>query len=127
MLAVLHPIIAHELQHLEKLLKVQVLLVGHNVQRLYEVIGILSVYGCRKIPGGVKGCAVGAEYDAGGHIVCRQIHKGRPLVHCEQSLFPQLVYDCTHLVLIEAFACVAVARFTIAPIMAMSGLVPQRS
>ena len=110
-LAVLYPIIAHELQHLEELLKVQVLLVGHNVEGLYEVVGLFAVYCRRKITGGVKGCAVGAEYYAGGHIVCRQIHKGRPLVHREQTLFPQLVYDRAHLVLIEAFARIAVEAY----------------
>ena len=111
MLAVLNPIIAHELQHLEKLLKVQVLLVGHDVEGLYKVVGLFAVYGRRKVPCGVKGCAVGAEYYAGGHIVCGKVNQGRALVNGEQPLFPQLVYDCAHLVLIEAFARVAVEAY----------------
>ena len=107
-LAVLNPIIAHQLQHLEKLLKVQVLLVGHNVEGLYEVVGLFAVYGRRKVACGVKRRPVGAEYYAGGHIVCGKVNQCRALVHREQPLFPQLVYDCAHLVLIEALARVAV-------------------
>ena len=110
-LAVLYPIIAHELQHLEKLLKVQVLLVGHNVEGLYEVVGLFAVYGRRKVTGGVERRPVGAEYYAGGHIVCGKVNQCRALVNGEQTLFPQLVYDCAHLVLIEAFARVAVEAY----------------
>ena len=65
--AVLRPFVSHLFQHTENLAEVQILLIRHDVQALIEMISIMAIDGRRKVAGGVKRRAVGAEDDAGGH------------------------------------------------------------
>lgn len=74
------------------------------------MISIMAIDGRRKVAGGVKRRAVGAEDDAGGHVVLAQINDRRALGDGQQVLFLQLVDNTIHLVVIERFACIGVKR-----------------
>ena len=106
--AVLDPGFSHQLQYLKELLEMQVLLICNNVYALNKVICILAVYCGGKVARGVKGCPVGLYYYAGGHVVFRKVNYLCALVGFEKALSVQLVYYGLHLVLIKAFAVVAV-------------------
>ena len=57
--AVLCPIVAHELEHLEKLTEVQILLISHDVQVLVKVVVLFAVDGGSKVARSVQRRAVG--------------------------------------------------------------------
>ena len=106
--AVLGPGLAHLLQHAEDLTEVQILLVGHDVQALVEVVGVLAVDCGSQVAGGVQGRAVGAQDDAGRHLVRLQVDNGRALGDGQQVLLAKLVDDHVHLVVVEGLAVVGV-------------------
>ncbi len=68
----------HQLDDLEELLEVQVLLIGHHVQALVEVIGVVAVERRRKVAGDVERRAVAAQDQRRGHAVGLQIDDLRP-------------------------------------------------
>ena len=74
------------------------------------MISIMAIDGRRKVAGGVKRRAVGAEDDAGGHVVLAQINNRCALGDGQQVLFLQFVNNAIHLVVIERFACIGVER-----------------
>lgn len=74
------------------------------------MISIMAIDGRRKVAGGVKRRAVGAEDDAGGHVVLAQINDRRALGDGQQVLFLQLVDNAIHLVVIERLARIGVER-----------------
>ena len=106
--AVLGPGLAHLLQHAEDLTEVQILLVGHDIQALVEVVGVLAVNSGGQVAGGVQGRAVGTQDDAGRHLVRLQIDHGRALGDGQQVLLAQLVDDHVHLVVVEGLTVVGV-------------------
>ena len=111
MFHVLIPGIAHLLDDLEQLPEVQILLVGHDVQALVEVIGFLAVERGREVARGVERGAVLFEDEAGRHVAFGQVHDLGALAFHEQAFFAQLLNDGLHLVLIEALARVGVKRY----------------
>lgn len=50
--AILCPIVAHKLKHLENLAEMQALLIGNNVQGLIEIVSVLAIFRS----GNVAGC-----------------------------------------------------------------------
>ena len=108
--AVLRPFVSHLFQHTENLAEVQILLIRHDVQALIEMISIMAIDGRRKIAGGIERRAVGAEDDAGGHIVLAQINDRCTLGDGQQVLFLQFVDNTIHLVVIERLARIGVER-----------------
>ena len=95
----------------------KILLIGHHVQALVEVIGILPVDGGGQVPGSVQGSTIGAENDAGWHAVLGflavcvffgEIHHRGTLGDGQQTLLLQFINHPIHLVIIEAFPGVAV-------------------
>ncbi|MPM33923.1 hypothetical protein SDC9_80504 [bioreactor metagenome] len=108
---VLRPGIAHELDHLEPLPKMQILLVGHHVQALGEIVGVLAVERGGDIPRGVERRPVRTQDDARRHLVLAQIDNLRALIELEQTLFAQFVHHAAHLVVIKALARIAVERY----------------
>ena len=107
-LAVLIPVVAHQLQHLEQLAEVQILLVGHHVEGLVEVVGVLAVLGGGEVAGDVERRAVGAQDQRRGHAVGLEVHDLCALILLQQVLFTQLVDDGLHLVVVEGLAGVGV-------------------
>lgn len=74
------------------------------------MISIMAIDGRRKVAGGVKRRAVGAEDDAGGHVVLAQINDRCALGDGQQVFFLQLVDNAIHLVVIERLARIGVER-----------------
>ena len=63
------PVVPHQLDDLEELLEVQVLLIGHHVQALVEVIGVVAVERRRKVAGDVERRAVAAQNQSAYTVV----------------------------------------------------------
>ena len=104
------PVVPHQLDDLEELLEVQVLLIGHHVQALVEVIGVVAVERRRKVAGDVERRAVAAQDQRRGHAVGLQIDDLRPLRLNQQPLLAQLLDNRRHLVVVEALARVGIKR-----------------
>ena len=109
-LAVLVPVVAHQLQHLEQLPEVQVLLIRDHVERLVEVIGVLAVLRRGEVARDVQRRAVGAQDQRRRHPIGLEVDDLRALILLEQPLRLQLVDDRLHLVVVEALAGVGIER-----------------
>ena len=101
MYAVLRPVVTHQLQDLEPLLEVQVLLAGHDIDALIEVVGLLAVQDRRQVAGDVQGRTVALRDECRGHAVGLQVDDLRPLGLLQQSLFLQFFDNSRHLVGVE--------------------------
>ena len=108
MLAVLGPVVAHQLQHLEQLLEVQVLLVGHHVQALGEIVGIMAVLYRRQVAGHVQSSAVRAQEHRRRHTVLVQLYDLSALILDQQPFFLEFVKHGLHLVDVEALTRIGI-------------------
>ena len=66
---VLRPLLAHEFEHLEDLLEVQILLIGDDVEAFIEVVRLFAVDGGGEVARRIEGGAVRAQDEAGRHAV----------------------------------------------------------
>ena len=107
-LAALRPVPAQQLAHLEQLLEMQVLLVGHHVQVLVEIVGLVAVFYGRQVPGHVQRGAVAAHDDGGRHVPLVQLDYPGARVLDQKPLFGKLVYHGLHLVDVKAFPGVGI-------------------
>ncbi len=105
---ILCPRVAHQLQHLEHLLEVQVLLVGHHIQCLVKVVVVLAPQGGGQVPGGIQRGAVGLHDQAGGHPVFLQVHHQGALGLAQEVFLPEFVDHPAHLVVEEGLAVVGI-------------------
>ena len=111
MYAVLCPVIAHELEHLEYLTEMQVLLVCDDIKGFAEIIGIVAIFCRSKVACRIDGASVAALYDAGRHIVLGEIDDSHAVIYLGNALILKLFDNSRHLILIEGFTVVAVKGY----------------
>lgn len=105
---VFRPILSHQLQHLEKLLEMQVLLIGDDIETFIKIVRFLAVDRGRHIPRGIERGAVRFQNNTGRHAVILKLDHLRAATFDEQSLFFQLVHDGLHFIRIKAFSRVRI-------------------
>ena len=70
---IFRPFLAHQFQHLEKLLEVQILLIGDHVQAFIKIVRLLTVQRRGDVARGVQARAVRTQNDTRRHAVRFQI------------------------------------------------------
>ena len=110
--AILCPIVAHKLKHLENLAKMQALLIGNNVQGLIEIVSILAIFRSGNVAGCINGASVALKDYAGRHIIFGEIDNGHAVVDFCKPLILKLLHNGRHFVLVEGFAVIAVERYS---------------
>ena len=106
--AVVRPVVAHQVEHAEPLLEVQVLLAGDDVDVLVEVVGFLAVHSGCDVAGDVQRGAVALLDQCGRHIVVVEADDLGALGLLEQALVLHFLDESFHLIGVETLAVVAV-------------------
>ena len=106
--AVLLPFIAHEFKHLLPLFEVEILLRGHNVYALVEVIMLLAVYCRSDISRHVETRSIRLGYHGCSESVRLKIDYLSALRLYEQAFVLEFFNESRHLVRIEALSRVRI-------------------
>ena len=100
------PLVAHKLNNLEPLCKVERLLCGGNVDSLIKIIFTLTVNRSGNITGGIESGAIALQNKADGHIPLFKINDRRAIIDLKKSFVTKKLYLRGHLVGIEGLTLV---------------------
>ena len=91
--AILCPIVAHKLKHLENLAEMQALLISNNIQGLIEIVSVLAIFRSGNVAGCINGASVALKDYAGRHIIFGEIDNGHAVVDFCKPLILKLLHN----------------------------------
>ena len=107
---IVRPRLAHKAQNFEYLLKMQVLLISHDVKAFVEIVSLFAVYRRREIARRIQRRAVASDEKARGHLVALEPDDLCAVRKFEQSFFLKLVEYGLHFVVVKTLSRIRVER-----------------